>query len=108
MKTIWKRLEREKELTPLIRDDIIQIFGERGKKALIAVDRGNVKKYLDFFIVVGKSDEYIVEDDYCTCGDFIYRGGECWHILAVKIAAFTGNYEEYHLWYQETWKEPIS
>jgi len=53
---------------------------------------------------VGHSDEYIVEDDFCTCSDFLFRGRECWHILAVRIAERTGVYESYDLWYQDVWK----
>ena len=104
MSSIWQKMERGRALTPEFRACIEQAYGERGKKALMAVDNGQVKRYLDFFVVVGHSDEYIVEDDFCTCSDFLFRGRECWHILAVRIAERTGVYESYDLWYQDVWK----
>jgi len=91
------------DITPSLRETVLARWGERGRKALDAVDKGQVKKYLDFFVVVGRTDEYVVEDDFCTCGDFTFRGRTCWHILAVRIARKTGRFEEYQLWYQDTW-----
>jgi predicted nucleic acid-binding Zn finger protein len=105
MNSPWTRLEREKTLSPELADEIVRLYGERGKKAIDAVRKGNVKKYLDFFVVVGRSDEYVVEEELCTCSDFVYRGGECWHRLAVRIARETGEYEEYSLWYHENWTD---
>ncbi|MCE5338536.1 MAG: SWIM zinc finger family protein [Methanomicrobiaceae archaeon] len=104
MSGIWQKIEQERALTPEFRTCIERAYGDRGRKALAAVDEQQVKRYLDFFIVVGHSDEYIVEGDFCTCSDFLFRGRECWHILAVRIAERTGLYESYDLWYQDTWK----
>jgi predicted nucleic acid-binding Zn finger protein len=102
----WKMLERERKLTPEIRRLIGERYSQRGKKALEIVDEGRVKKYLDFFVVVGSSEEHVVEDEYCSCVDALFRRrGECAHVLAVRIAALTGCYEEFPLWYQDSWKE---
>jgi len=105
MKDFWERLREKGRLTPEARRRIEEAFGERGRKALRAVDEGRVKRYLDFFVVVGQSDEYVVEEDFCTCSDFVYRSRHCWHILAVRIAEATGEYEKYPLWYQDTWSK---
>lgn len=96
-------LRSEQTLSLPLREEIIRIFGSRGKKALKAIDESRIKKYRDFFVVVGTSDEYIVEDEFCTCPDFSFRGGRCWHVLAVRIASLTGDYEEIDLWYQDGW-----
>ncbi|MFA7562427.1 MAG: SWIM zinc finger family protein [Methanoculleus sp.] len=104
MSGLWQKIERDRALTEEFRTYIERVYGERGKKALEAVDSGQVKRYLDFFVVVGRNDEYIIEGDFCTCSDFLFRGRECWHILAVRIAERTGSYESYDLWYQDTWK----
>jgi predicted nucleic acid-binding Zn finger protein len=102
----WKMLEREGRITPEIRRLIRERYGQRGEKALEIVDEGRVKRYLDFFVVVGSSGEYVVEDEFCTCRDALFRRrGECAHVLAVRIAVLTGRYEEFPLWYQENWKE---
>lgn len=102
---LFSALKSGGRLTPRLREEVVRLFGDRGRKAIAAIDDGQVKKYLDFYVVVGKSDEYIVDEDFCTCNDFIFRGGSCWHILACRIAALTGNFETYDLWYQETWAE---
>ncbi|HDR73945.1 MAG TPA: hypothetical protein ENN85_08580 [Methanoculleus sp.] len=107
MKDFWDRLRQRGCLTADARRRIEEVFGERGRKALRAVDEGRVKRYLDFFVVVGQSDEYVVEEDFCTCSDFVYRSRNCWHILAVRIAEATGEYENYPLWYQDTWSKRV-
>jgi predicted nucleic acid-binding Zn finger protein len=100
---LFIRLENGRQLTPDLRREITCIFGDRGRKGLKAIDEHRIKKYRDFFVVVGTSDEYVVEDEFCTCPDYLYRGGSCWHVLAVRIASLTGDYEEYDLWYQDGW-----
>jgi predicted nucleic acid-binding Zn finger protein len=105
MSDLWQRLFTIKTLDASLRTDIEITFGIRGKKALTAIDQGKIKKYLDFFIVEGKTADYIVEDDFCTCGDFLYRGRTCWHLLAVRIARATGLYETVESWYQDRWKK---
>ena len=100
---LFAQLKDREALTEGIRQEIVRIYGERGRKALQAIDEKRIKKYRDFFIVVGASDEYIVDEDFCTCRDFIFRKGRCWHELAVRIAAAIGSFEEVDLWYQDTW-----
>ena len=97
--------EKPDPLSPGMRCDIIAAHGARGRKALKAIDENRVKKYRDFFVVVGTNDEYIVDGDFCTCPDVVFRGGKCWHIIAVAIAEATGRYERIDLWYQDIWKE---
>jgi predicted nucleic acid-binding Zn finger protein len=87
------------------RCEIIASHGARGRKALKAIDENRIKKYRDFFVVVGINDEYVVEGDFCTCPDVVFRGGRCWHIIAVEIAEEIGRYERIDLWYQDIWKE---
>ncbi|MCP1715247.1 putative nucleic acid-binding Zn finger protein [Methanocalculus alkaliphilus] len=97
----WVLLQSEKRLTDEGRRGIIHAYQERGEKAILAVEHGNVKKYIDFWVVVGRRDEYIVEDGFCTCEDFLYRGGECWHSIAVRIARCCSLFEEFDLYYKE-------
>jgi predicted nucleic acid-binding Zn finger protein len=101
-------LKAGQTLSGPIREEIIRLFGNRGRKALKAIDESRIKKYWDFFVVVGTSDEYIVDDEFCTCPDFSFRGGRCWHVLAVRIASLTGDYEEIDLWYQDSWSDESS
>ncbi|RPI39245.1 MAG: hypothetical protein EHM53_06385 [Methanoregulaceae archaeon] len=105
MSDIWERFRTGPELDADIRGEIEKEFGRKGKSALDAIDAGRIKKYLDFFVVEGRTASYIVEDDFCTCGDFLYRGRACWHLLAVRIAVATGRFGTVDRWYQETMNE---
>jgi predicted nucleic acid-binding Zn finger protein len=105
MTDLWQRLAEKKVLDATLRQDIEEVLGSRGKKALAALDAGKIKKYLDFFIVEGRTAEYVVDEDFCTCGDFMYRKKICWHLLAVRIAQETGTYQKIDSWYQDTWKQ---
>jgi predicted nucleic acid-binding Zn finger protein len=101
---IWRSLDRDHSLSVELQEDILRVFGERGRKAILAVNENRVKKYLDFFVVVGTSDEYVVDEEFCTCRAQVFRGGTCWHVIAVRIADFTGSYEKIDEWYQDTLK----
>ena len=91
-------LKKEGELNETSRAAIISTFGHRGELAVAAVAEGRVKKYLDYFVVVGNTDEYYVEEGVCSCAASRF-GNECWHTLAVRIADTIHAYEEYNLWY---------
>jgi predicted nucleic acid-binding Zn finger protein len=105
MNDIWQRLHGRHELDTEMRRAVEEAFGRKGTSALDAIDAGRVKKYLDFFVVEGRTAAYIVEDDFCTCGDFLYRHRTCWHLLAVRIARETGLFDSVNGWYQDTMKE---
>ena len=100
MTDLWQRLNEQKALDDTLRKEIEEQFGTRGKKALATLDAKKIKKYLDFFVVQGRT-AYIIDDDFCTCRDFLYRGRPCAHILAVRIAESTGLYEPVDSWYQD-------
>jgi predicted nucleic acid-binding Zn finger protein len=103
MSAIWQRIRENNFLDTALREEIQAAFGARGKKALAAIDAGKVKKYLDFFVVEGRTAEYIVDEDFCTCRDFLYRGRNCWHLLAVRIAMGTNLVKRVDAWYQDHW-----
>jgi len=103
MSDILERLRTRKGLDAALRCEIEETFGNRGKKALSALDAGKITRYLDFFVVSGRTAEYVVDEDFCTCGDFMFRGRTCWHLLAVRIAQETGLYERTDTWYQDRW-----
>lgn len=105
MNEVWQRLAEKKALDAEIRREIETVFGARGVKALAAIDAGKIRKYLDFFVVEGRTARYIVDDDFCTCSDFMYRGRTCWHLLAVRIARETGAYIPVDSWYQDQLKK---
>lgn len=91
-------LKKEGCLNDVVRKTFIDAYGKRGMEAFDAVKENRVKKYQDYFVVVGNTDEYFVEGSFCSCNAMLY-GKECWHTLAVQIAAVLGKYDSYNLWY---------
>ena len=106
MSDLWHRIEEKNALDLSLREEIVATFGARGKNALAAIDAGRVKKYLDFFVVEGRTAEYVVDEDFCTCRDFLYRGRTCWHLLAVRIARAADLVKPVDGWYQDRWIKP--
>ena len=104
MSNLWTILEERHSLDESLKAEIEKAFGTRGKKALAAIEAGKIKKYLDFFVVDGRTASYIVDEDFCTCGDFMYRGRTCWHLIAVKIVSITGTFKKIDEWYIEMMK----
>lgn len=102
MSDVWQDLAAQRVLDESLRAEIGTVLGSRGKKALAAIDAGKIKKYLDFFVVEGRTASYIVDEDFCTCGDFMYRGRTCWHLIAVRIVTITGAFEKVDSWYMDT------
>lgn len=90
-----------------MRHKIMNYYKGRGKKAIDIVDQQRVKRYRDFFVVAGDTAEYVVEEDFCSCDDYLHRGGSCAHILAVRIVRATGSYPLIDRWYYED-MPPIS
>ena len=80
---------------------LIDTFGKRGDKAFFYMREGRVKRYRDFFVVVGR-EEYIVDEEFCTCRDFQLnlKGRQpCAHIIAVQIARKFGMYDTIDAYY---------
>jgi len=103
-KELWLLLKTRKRIDKEIRDLFEEIYGKKGKKAIESIESKRIKKYNDFYVVVGQ-EEHIVVEDYCNCKDFFFnasrKGEYCWHILAVKIADIIGGYERIDGWYHE-------
>ena len=106
MNDILDKIVKTGELTRELREEFLQEYGNRGMRALAALDEKRIKQYLDFTVVESSSKDYVVDDDICVCGDSLFRNRECWHILAVRLAKATGLLTEEHSWYQERWTRP--
>ncbi|MFW6437111.1 MAG: hypothetical protein ACOCYZ_05715 [Halococcoides sp.] len=94
------------QLTPALLEQIVTTHGDRGRRAIDAVAEGRVKGYRDFTVVVGHTEEYVVEDDGCHCPDATYNlGGDpeelCWHAIAVRIARATDRVDDHDLYYAD-------
>ena len=100
-------LEDAGELSSDAVDRIIAAHGDRGVRAIEAVAEERVKEYRDFTVVVGYSDEYVVEGRGCTCEDTVYNLDPddptdlCWHALAATIADLLDAADHHDMWYSE-------
>lgn len=95
------------ELTPRAVEHLLTKHGSRGKRAIEGVGERRVKQYLDFTVVVGHHDEYIVEGDTYTCEDTRYNlnpedaSARCWHRLAADIADYIDAVDYHEVWYSD-------
>jgi predicted nucleic acid-binding Zn finger protein len=95
------------ELTGPVTARIVDVHGDRGRRAIEAVSEKRVKQYRDFTVVVGHEDEYVVEDGACTCKDSEYNldpadpDALCWHAVAVAVARRVGAVDEHDMWYSD-------
>jgi predicted nucleic acid-binding Zn finger protein len=106
--TEWRTaLDEAGELDGSIAERIIHRHGDRGVRAIEAVAEQRVKQYLDFTVVVGYTEEYVVEDGGCTCKDSTYNlepadpDQRCWHVLAAEIARRIDALDHHEMWYSE-------
>jgi predicted nucleic acid-binding Zn finger protein len=106
--TEWRAaLEDADELTPEVVETLTDVHGSRGVRAVEAVAEGRVKQYNDFTVVVGHEEEYIVEDEGCTCKDAEYNLDAedpdqlCWHALAVAVAVAIDAVDDHDMFYAE-------
>jgi predicted nucleic acid-binding Zn finger protein len=100
-------LEDAGELTSGAVDRIIATHGDRGVKAVEAVGERRIKEYRDFTVVVGHSEEHVVENETCECEDSRYNldpddpSELCWHVIATKIARRIDALDYHDMWYSE-------
>ena len=100
-------LEAAGELTSDAADAIIATHGDRGVRAIEAVGERRVKEYRDFTVVVGHSEEHVVEDGGCECEDSRYNLDPedptelCWHVIAAKVARRIDAIDHHDMWYSE-------
>lgn len=104
----WReQLDGAGELSSEITAEILTRYGDRGRQAIDAIGEQRVKQYRDFTVVVGHTDEYVVEEGSCTCKDAEYNldtddpDALCWHALAVEIATRVDALDEHDMWYSE-------
>lgn len=87
-------------------EKFVNEFGDRGKKAIKGIKEEKVKKYKDFWIVVGEKDHIVINDSFCSCEDYLYNISSinpeakfCWHTLAVKLAKALDEFDKIDAWY---------
>lgn len=84
---------------------LLQVFGERCRKALKVLEEGKVRKFIFspseriVWTVVGKDREYQILSlaNFCSCNDFYFRVLNyetylCYHLMAQKMAVALEKY----------------
>jgi predicted nucleic acid-binding Zn finger protein len=98
---VLNSIKKSKKLGYRLYKSLLLNYGKRGEKAFFYLREKRVKKYRDFFIVVGE-EEYLVEENYCSCKDFqinLKARKPCGHIIAVKVAEKLNLYDFIDLYY---------
>lgn len=100
-KKVWlfRRLKQSGELTPELEQAVIDVYGGRGKRAIEAIKLQRVAKRGQRWFVRGKTDEYEVVREFCTCRDYVLniateKAGVdmCYHALAKNICEILNSY----------------
>jgi predicted nucleic acid-binding Zn finger protein len=96
---LFRRLKQSGTLTPELERAIIEVYGDRGKRAIEAVKLQRVIKRGRRWFVRGKTDEYEVFRDFCTCRDYVLNISTekagldmCYHALAKNICEILNSY----------------
>lgn len=86
--------------------EILEKYGERGRKAIKGINENRVKKYLDFWVVVGEKEHIVINNRFCDCEDYLFNVSSqdpeanlCWHAIAVRLAIEFGEFDEIKAWY---------
>ena len=96
---LFARLKQREALTPDLEREITEVYGGRGERALEAVKHRRVVKRGQRWFVRGKSGEYEVVKNFCTCRDYVLnistgKAGVdcCYHALAKNICEILNSY----------------
>lgn len=89
---LFEKLKSVDELDESLEDELISLYGSRGKRAIKLVKGGGVRREGDQWFVQGREKEYEVVGTYCSCFDFVLniatdKAGVdmCYHALAKNI-----------------------
>ena len=96
---LFKKLQRGAALTPEIESEIVEVYKGRGKRALDVIKGHRVTKRGQSWFVRGKTDEYEVVKNFCSCSDYVMNISTekadvdvCYHALAKNICQALNSY----------------
>ncbi len=91
-KKLFEKIKSADELDEELEEEIVEIYGSRGKKALETVKESRIRKDEDRWLVEGSEDEYEVVRSHCSCYDYVLNivtekadVDMCYHALAKNI-----------------------
>jgi predicted nucleic acid-binding Zn finger protein len=96
---LFQRLRESGALTRDLELAVLEVYGDRGRRALEAVRGRRVVKRGRRWFVRGKTDEYEVVRSFCSCRDYVLniateKAGVdmCYHALAKNICEILNSY----------------
>lgn len=97
--SIFRKLQRGHALTQELEREIIRVYGARGRRAIDAVKGRRVIRRGRRWFVRGRTGEYEVVKNFCTCRDYVMnisteKAGVdmCYHALAKNISQALNSY----------------
>ncbi|OKY77716.1 MAG: SWIM zinc finger protein [Candidatus Methanohalarchaeum thermophilum] len=106
MEDIFLSIRNEDKFNEEAKKLILEKFGKRGERAINGLEEDKIKKYNDFWIVIGEKDHIVINKCFCDCEDYLYNissreGSEkyCWHSIAVKLADIFNMYSKINEFY---------
>lgn len=90
--TLFRELRKANGLDEEIEEEIIDLYGSRGKRAIKVVKNEGVRREEGRWLVQGREEEYEVVKSHCSCLDYVLNitTGKtdvdmCYHALAKRI-----------------------
>lgn len=91
-KILFNHLRDSSELSEELKEEIREVYGSRGDRAIKVIEEGGVREENGRWFVQGSEDEYEVVRDLCSCYDYVLnvvtgKAGVdmCYHGLAKTI-----------------------
>lgn len=89
---LFERLKEADKLDESIKEEILDLYGPRGRRALRVIKNDGVRKEGNRWFVQGREDEYEVVSSHCSCFDYVLNIATekadvdmCYHALAKNI-----------------------
>jgi predicted nucleic acid-binding Zn finger protein len=97
--SLFNKLQRRGALEAELEEEIADVYGARGRRAVEAIKRRRVIRRGRRWFVRGRTDEYEVVKSFCTCRDYVMnistgKAGVdmCYHALAKNVCQALNSY----------------
>lgn len=95
---LFEKIREKENLDDDLKEEIKNIYGNRGEKALNVVKKGGIEKRGENWYVEGSEEEYEVVKKFCSCKDYVLNittnkadVDMCYHALAKNIYKLINN-----------------
>ena len=95
---LFEKIQQKEELDDSLKEEIEDIYGKRGNKAIKVVENGGIEKRGEKWYVKGSNEKYEVVKKFCSCKDYVLNitTGKtdvdmCYHALAKNIYKILNN-----------------